>query len=62
MTDIQKQAVKDLLHLLVDKEFQPVVAELLQKLPPPWNGLASSIFGAIAPVLVAEGDKAIDSL
>lgn len=62
MTDIQKQAVKDLLHLLVDKEEGPIVLELLAKLPAPYAAMAQAIAPALIPVAIVQEDKLIDSI
>lgn len=62
MTDIQKQAVKDLLHLLVDKEEGPVVLELLAKLPAPYANMAAAIAPALLVPAIAQEDKLIDSI
>lgn len=62
MTDIQKQAVKDLLHLLVDKEETPIVLELLGKLPAPYAAMAQAIAPALMPVAVVAEDKLIDGI
>ncbi len=62
MTDIQKQAVKDLLHLLVDKEEGPVVLELLSKLPAPYAGMAAAIAPALLVPVIAQEDKLIDGI
>lgn len=62
MTAIQKQAVKDLLHLLIDKEQDAVIKELLGKLPAPYGAIALSIFGALDPVMQAGEDAAVNKI
>lgn len=60
MSPVQKQALKDLLHLLVDKEELPVLQDLAAKLPAAYAGVASAIIAGVGPVAVAAEDSAID--
>lgn len=62
MDDVQKQAVKDLLHEIVDKEEIPVIQDLLGKLPAPYAPAAQAIIAALGPVAIAAEDKVIDSI
>lgn len=62
MTDVQKQAIKDMLHLLVDKEELPLIQELVAKLPVQYAGILKGILDVSAPVFQASEDKAIDSI
>ena len=62
MTDLQKQALKDVLHLLVDKEEVPLLKELVLKLPPQYAGIIAGILDVGGPLVVAAEDKVIDGL
>ena len=61
MLPAQKQALKDILHLLVDKEQAPVLQELITKLPAPYNSVASLIFASVEPSAEKAEDGLIDS-
>lgn len=62
MDVVQKQALKDLLHLLVDKEETVVLQDLISKLPAQYAALGAVILGALGPVAVTAEDKAVDSI
>lgn len=60
MSPVQKQALKDLLHLIVDKEEIAVLQDLASHLPVGYASVASSIIGGVGPAAVAAEDAAID--
>lgn len=62
MTEVQKQALKDVLHLLVDKEEIAILQDLCSKLPAQYQSIAAGIIGAVGPIAVQAEDKAIDAL
>lgn len=62
MSEVQKQALKDLLHFIVDKEEMLVLKDLISKFPPKYSGIAMGILDTGGPALIAAEDKAIDSI
>lgn len=62
MDPVLKQAIKDLLHSLVDKEEPTVIIDLLGKLPPAWAAAAQGLATAILPAAIVAEDKVIDGL
>ncbi len=62
MDPVLLQAVKDLLHEVVDKEEGPVLADLLAKLPPQYAAVAQPLVAALLPQAVAAEDALIDKI
>ena len=62
MTDVQKQAIKDVLHLIVDKEELPVLQDLAGKLPAQYAAIVQGLLAAAVPVAVSAEDKVIEAL
>ena len=62
MDPVLKQAIKDLLHLIVDKEEPQVIQDLLGKLPASWASVAQALAAGAMPSVVAAQDKVVDSL
>lgn len=62
MDPAQKAALKELLHLLVDKEEPAVLADLLSKLPVGYQALAMAIAAAAMPTAQAAQDKLVDKI
>lgn len=60
MTDVQKLALKEVLHLLVEKEELPLLKELVAKLPPTYANIVEGILDVGAPALIAAQVKIID--
>ena len=57
-----KQALKDLAHLIVDKELGPVLSAEIAKLPATYGPIVGMLEQAALPAIVAALDKAIDGL
>lgn len=62
MTIIQKQALKDMLHLMVDKEEIPVLKELVSKLPSVYASILNGILDMGAPAIVKAQDDLIEKI
>lgn len=62
MTDVQKTALKDLLHLIVDKEQAPILKELIGKLPANYQSIAQGILAVGEPLAEKAEDSAIDAI
>lgn len=61
MDEVQKQGLKDLLHLLVDKEELPVLQDLIAKLPAKYSVIGAGILSQGGGALVKAEDSLIDS-
>lgn len=62
MDAIQIQALKDLLHLIVDKEGVAVLQDLVSKLPAQYISIGQGILAVGSPVILPVIDKAIDAI
>lgn len=62
MDAVLAQAIKDLLHNLVDNEEPKLVADLLSKLPAAYAAVAVPLSAALMPPIVAAQDALIEKL
>ncbi|MGZ3770052.1 MAG: hypothetical protein ACXVCP_00430 [Bdellovibrio sp.] len=62
MTEVQKTALKEILHTIVDKEQKPVLKELIGKLPADYQGAALAIFEVAEAAAEKLEDAAIDKI
>jgi hypothetical protein len=62
MQTVAKEALKEILHLMVDKEELPVLQELALALPVKYQAIAIGIITACAPAVIATEDAAIDAI
>lgn len=62
MDAVEKQALKDLAHLLVDKELDVLLKDLIAKLPATYAPLIGVIEAAALPALISAIDAKIESL
>lgn len=62
MNDVEKKALKEVLHQVVDVEMTPVVASLIDGLPKPLSAISSLVWQALAPQLKALLDSKIDRI
>lgn len=62
MNDVQKKALKDLLHLLVDNEELPLIKDFVSKLPAAYASVLDGILDVGGPAIIKAEDAVIDKI
>ena len=62
MSDLEKNLLKDVLHLVVDKELKILIDALIAKLPPAAQAISVGLEPAILPSLLSALDAAVDKI
>lgn len=62
MNDLEKQALKDILKLLADKELPALIAALEEKLPAAYKAIVVALMAEVQPELLKLLDAKIDAI